>query len=240
MPNIFEIGPNMFTGENYMSYIVIFICIVLAIIINIIFKHKDPFKPDKGFALIVVLIVEKIDEMVKSLMGKKYQKYGGYFLALATYIGLSFIVGMMGLPGPMTSLGNTLSIGLVTFVLIHYTAAKANKWKYFNRYIEPIPVLLPINLLSMWAPLLSISLRIFGNALAGFTLMNIVYWALGNVSANIFAFLPAGWNSIILAPIITPVLHAYFDAFSGMIQTLIFMMLSMIWIQQEDPDPEMN
>jgi len=56
--------------------------------------------------------------------------------------------------------------------------------------------------------------------------------AMGNI--------PFGIGSMILPPIITPVLHAYFDAFSGMIQTLIFIMLTMIWIQQEDPDPELN
>ena len=116
-----------------------------------------------------------------------------------------------------------------------------NKWKYFKRYIEPIPILLPINLLSMWAPLLSLSLRLFGNALAGFTLMSIIYYALGNLSTLIFGmFIPSGWASIILPPFITPVLHLYFDVFSGVIQTLIFVMLTMIFIAQEDPEEEIE
>ena len=93
----------------------------------------------------------------------------------------------------------------------------------------------------MWAPLLSLSLRLFGNALAGFTLMSIIYYALGNLSTLIFGmFIPSGWASIILPPFITPVLHLYFDVFSGVIQTLIFVMLTMIFISQEDPEEEIE
>ena len=238
--NFFKFGFEYFTGENITSLIVMGIIILLSFIIFLVFRKKKPRSRIKGFTMIICLIIEKIDGMVLDLMGKKYKKFGGYALGLTLYIGLSFLIGLTGLPGPMTSLCNTLSIGLCTFVLIHANAVRANKWKYFGRYVEPSPVMLPINLLSMWAPLLSISLRIFGNALSGFTLMGIIYWALGGVSANIFGgFISEGWSSIILPPTITWILHAYFDVFSGAIQTLIFLMLTMIQIAQEDPEPEL-
>lgn len=238
--NFFKFDWQYFTGENLISYLVMLIVVILALIIFFVFRKLDPTKPEKGFAMLVVLAVEKIDGMVDDMMGKKYKGFGGYILGLTLYIGLSFLIGLMGLPGPMTSLANTFGIGLWTFILIHANAIKANKWGYFKRFIEPSPIMLPINLLSMWAPLLSISLRIFGNALSGFTLMSIIYWALGNVSKLIFGgFLTVGPASIILPPLITPILHAYFDVFSGLIQTLIFIMLTMIQVAQEDPDPEL-
>lgn len=227
------------TGEAIMSFIVMGIIIILSIISYFIFRKKDPTKPEKGLAFVLVFLVEKMDGMVEDLMGKKWDGFGGYITGLAMYIGLSFLVGVMGFPGPMSSLSNTFSIGLCTFALIHATAARANKWGYFKRFIDPTPVLLPINLLSMWAPLLSISLRIFGNAISGFTLMSIIYWALGNVSTKIFSFIGGSLSSVILPPLITWVLHAYFDVFSGFIQTLIFIMLTMIQVSLEDPDPEL-
>lgn len=237
--NVTKFGWEYFNGEFIISMVVMAIIIILSFIIFFVFRKKDPTKVEKGFSAIVCLIVEKIDSMVEDLMGKKYNGFGGYVFALASYIALSFIIGLTGLPGPLTSLANTFSIGLCTFVLIHANAVRANRWGYFQRFIDPTPVLLPINLLSMWAPLLSLSLRIFGNALSGFTLMSIVYWALGNVSSKVFGFMSSGWSSIVLPPIITWLLHAYFDVFSGAIQTLIFIMLTMILIAQEDPDPEL-
>ena len=80
------------------------------------------------------------------------------------------------------------------------------------------------------------TLRMFGNALAGWTLMSIVYWALGQLSGMIFSFINSAWNQIFIAPIVTPILHAYFDLFSGLIQTVIFLFLTMINIANEVPD----
>ena len=70
--------------------------------------------------------------------------------------------------------------------------------------------------------------------------MAIVYWALGMVSNALFGgIIMGGLSYILIAPIVTPILHAYFDVFSGAIQTLIFIMLTMIQVAQEDPEPEL-
>ena len=233
-------GWDMFSGEVISSLFVMLIISLLAFLVYFKFKKADPLKENNGtFVLIVEFLVEKVQSFTIGLMGKKWVDFSGYVLGLGAYILFSFTIGLIGFPAPFTYLGNTLSIGLCTFLLIHITAARANKWKYFQRYIDPIPILLPINLLSMWAPLLSLTLRLFGNALAGFTLMSIVYYFLGMASDAIFGwFIPGGFASVILPPFITPVLHAYFDVFSGVIQTLIFVMLTMIFVSQEDPDEE--
>lgn len=229
-----------YSGELIMSFVAMGIVAILAISIGIVFYKKDPTKKDENkFITVVCALVEKLDDSIIEIMGKKWSKFSGYVMALALYIIMCFLVGLTGLPNPLTNLACPLSIGLITFVMIHFTAARANKWGYFKRYIEPIWAFLPINLLSMWAPLLSITLRLFGNALAGYCLMTIVYFYLQQLSATIFSsFIPAGWNSIIIAPFITPWLHLYFDLFSGMIQTLVFCILTMIWVSNEDPEEE--
>ena len=66
----------------------------------------------------------------------------------------------------------------------------------------------------------------------------MLYTALESVSAKIFAAVPAGYGAAILPPFITPILHAYFDLFSGLIQTVVFLFLSMIFIANEGPDDE--
>ena len=234
-------NPDWLAPETFSSLLVMGIIIILSFVTFFIFRKADPLKSKGGFTQIIAMFIEKIDSMQLDLMGPKYNGFGGYVAGLALYIGLSFLIGLTGLPAPLTYYGNALSIALCTFIMLHANAVRANGWKYFQRYIDPIPVLLPINLLSMWAPLLSLSLRIFGNALSGFVIMGIIYFALGNVSALIFGgFIKSGLSNIFIAPFITPVLHAYFDLFSGFIQTLIFIMLTMIFISQENPDPSLE
>jgi F-type H+-transporting ATPase subunit a len=96
-----------------------------------------------------------------------------------------------------------------------------------------MPVFVPINILSKFAPLLSLSMRLFGNAISGYILMFLVYWATGLASEAVVGI--AGLN--IFGVILAPVLHAYFDAFSAFVQTVIFTTLTMLLIATEVPVP---
>ena len=241
----------IFVPEIFISLCVMAVIAIFSFVIYFKFKkaNENPLETPKGFVLVVSWFVEFIDKLVVNTMGSRNRNYGGLMLTLAMYIFLVFTIGLTGLPSPITYLGVPLSLALVTFFLIHFTAAKENKWGYFKRYIDPIPVFLPINLLTMWAPLLSMTLRMFGNAMSGFCIMSIVYFGLENISNSIFGNLFMGnyWANatgavvsgasgpagIFIAPFITPILHVYFDLFSGFVQTTVFILLTMIFILNE-------
>ena len=223
-------------GEVISSLIVMLIIVILAIVIAIQAHFQDPLKKPKGLLLIAEIGVKFFDNFVKDLTGSALPNFGGFIMGVATYLFIAFIFGLTGLPSPVTYMAVPLSLGLTTFLLIHLISAKFTKWGYFKRYIDPLPVFLPVNLLSMWAPLLSLTLRLFGNAIAGWALLTIVEFSLRDASAAIFSFVPSGWNEIFLAPIPLAILHAYFDLFSGLIQTVVFISLTAIFIGQEIPE----
>ena len=223
-------------GEVISSLIVMLIIIILAITIAIQAHFQDPLKKPKGLLLLAEIGVKFFDGFVKELTGNALPNFGGFIMAVAVYLFIAFIFGLTGLPSPVTYMAVPLSLGLTTFLLIHLISAKFTKWGYFKRYVDPLPLFLPVNLLSMWAPLLSLTLRLFGNAIAGWALLTIVEFALRDASAAIFSFVPAGWNEVFLAPIPLAVLHAYFDLFSGLIQTVVFISLTAIFIGQEIPE----
>ena len=226
-------------GAVVSSLIVILIMIILATIIGIKAHFQDPLKRPKGLLLVAEVGVNFFEGMAEGLLGKRFRVFGFYLMAMGVYMFLAFIFGLTGLPSPITYMAIPLSLGLSTFMLIHATAMKYNKLKYFKRYIEPVPLFLPINLISMWAPLLSLTLRIFGNAISGFVIMSILYWGLGNLSATIFAALEpmiGEWNRVFIAPLITWVLHLYFDLWAGFIQTTVFLSLTAIYVGQEIPE----
>ena len=223
-------------GEVISSLIVMLIIILLAIYIGIRAHFQDPLKKPKGLLHLTEIGVSYFDNFVKDLTGSALPNFGGFIMGVACYLFLAFIFGLTGLPSPVTYMAVPLSLGLTTFLLIHLISARYTKIAYFKRYIDPMPVFLPVNLLSMWAPLLSLTLRLFGNAVAGWALLTIVEVALRDLSASIFSFVPAGWNEVFLAPIPLAVLHAYFDLFSGLIQTIVFISLTAIFIGQEIPE----
>ena len=231
-------------GEVISSLIVILIIIVLSIIIAIQAHFQNPLKKPKGLLLLAEIGVKFFDGFAGELVGGALPNFGGFVMGVAVYLFLAFIFGLTGLPSPVTYMAVPLSLGLTTFLLIHFTSARFTKWRYFKRYVDPFPVFLPINLISMWAPLLSLTLRLFGNAVAGWVLLTIVESALRDASASIFSFMPVvesgiaagNWNEIFLSPIPTAILHAYFDLFSGLIQTVVFIFLTTIFVGQEIPE----
>ena len=84
-----------------------------------------------------------------------------------------------------------------------------------------LPIWFPINLISEVAVPISLSLRLFANVLSGTIIMALVYALLAK-----FAYFWPG------------VLHAYFDVFSGCIQTYVFCMLTMTYISNQMGEEE--
>ena len=224
------------SGEVIIALAIIFVLVVLAIIVGVLAKKADPLKRPKGLLLIVEWCVEKLDNFVKETMGPGFENFGGILLGIIPFMFISFTIGITGLPTPMNSLAVPLTLALVTFILIHFTSVRFTHWRYFKRYVDPFPFFLPINLLSMWAPLLSMTLRMFGNAIVGWVLIGLVNSGLESLSSLLFGFMGDGVSSIWFVPVITPVLHAYFDLFSGFVQTMVFVYLTALLIAQERPD----
>lgn len=229
----FEFAPHLET------VICVALCLVIAIfsiIIGIVAKHHDYKKAPSGMLLLIDWAVERIDNFAHENMGPGFENFGGYLLPVVAFLLANFIIGITGLPTPMAYLPIPFSLGLSTFLMIHITSIRFTKIKYFKRYIEPIPVFLPVNLLSMWAPLLSLSLRLFGNAIVGTILITLVNVGMKNLGEMIFGSANAMAGSIALGSVMTPLLHAYFDAIGALIQALVFVYLTTLLVAQEKPE----
>lgn len=234
---------SVFVPEIFWSIVIMIFLVLFSIVIFFVFKKaiKDPLKKPSTFVFVLTFLATKLEDFVVGIMGERNRKATGYFFGLFIYLFLAFTFGLTGLASPVTYIAVPLSLALWTFLWIHFTAIKENKFGYFKRFIEPIPVFLPINLVTMWAPLLSLALRMFGNALSGYCIMAVLYAGLEALSGSLFGGMaggiygpgPNGWQDILIAPFITPILHLYFDLFSGAIQTLVFSMLTMIFVMQE-------
>ena len=224
------------SGETIVFLAICLVLIVLFIIVGIMAKKTDPLKRPKGLLKVAEMAVEKLDAFVNESMGPGFENFGGILLGLIPAVFLSFTIGITGLPTPITNLAVPFTFALVTFSLIHFTSIRYTKFKYFKRFVDPIPVFLPMNLLSMWAPLLSMTLRMFGNGVVGWVLLGLLNNALEGLSANLFSFIDSGANQLFFVPIATPLLHAYFDLFSGFVQTMVFTFLTALFIAQERPE----
>lgn len=212
-------GQEVYLTTTHVSLLIVCaLLIIFAVVVRT--KLKDTDGKPGGLQNAAELIVEMLDSMVKSSMGSKNAvKYRNYIGSLFLFLLISNISGLLGLRPPTADYGVTFPLGIITFVLIQYNNIKWNKFRAFTDLFQPIPVLFPINLIGELAVPFSISLRLFGNVVSGTVIMALIYGLLSKV-----AFLWPG------------VLHAYFDIFSGAIQTYVFCMLTMVFISQKIPE----
>lgn len=169
----------------------------------------------------VEMVVELLDGVVQSNMGHHANRsYTNYVETLILFVFLSNISGLVGLRSPTADFGTTFALALITFVMIEYAWIRSKGIKFVLDLLDPFPVFLPVNIISEFATPVSMSLRLFGNVLAGTIMMGLWY-----------GLMP--WFTKIGIPAF---LHVYFDLFSGAIQAYVFGMLTMVFITDKYPD----
>lgn len=198
-------------------------------------KAFDPLDEPKGIVLLCIMFVEWIDGMVADIVSKDYVDGMGPFVGtLAAYILCANYIGLFGFQNPTLNFSCTLAITLVAWGIFQATDIRYKGWGgYLKSYFEPVFVFIVSNVFSVLAPLISMSMRLFGNILSGSIIMSILYSATGALSAKLFPFL-GGLD--IIGPLIGSVLHLYFDLFSGFLQMYLFIMLTMVFTGTRVPE----
>lgn len=209
--------------ELVFSLIIMAALCILFIYAGTKIKKANPLERPKGIVLVAETGVQMIYNYMKSIMPQQFEKnYYPYFAMMFLYLICANLSGLIGFDGPTSNYSITLAITLITFGLIQWNALKKKGgFTYIKDIVWP-----PTNILGVLSPLISLSMRLFGNIMSGTILMGLVYSLTGWISSFIIPF-------NFLGPVIAPVLHAYFDVFSGCIQTLVFVTLSSILIAVE-------
>lgn len=209
--------------------------VIMAIIVGVcIFLTRGmAVKPTGKRQIIAEELVKMLNGFVVGTMGEKHAKF-------APYIGTLFIMSMAGsissLFGvrPYTAdLSVTLGWALVTFVMVQFSKIKTNGFLgYLKGFLDPVPFMLPINLVGEIANPISMSFRHFGNIAAGMVITSLIYGALASLSAVVLRFIPITFiNSIPIFQLGVPaILSIYFDLFTSFLQAYIITMLTMVFV----------
>ena len=120
---------------------------------------------------------------VRGNMGTEFDRYIPLVGTIFVTSVISNLISLLGIWSPTADLMTELAWGLVVFVLITYHKIKASGLKeYLRSFLDPIAVLLPINIMSECFTPVSMACRHFGNILSGTVISALIYAAL--VAAN--------------------------------------------------------
>ncbi len=203
----------LITRTIFNTWIIMLFIIAFAVFVRI--KLRSFKEIPQGFQNAIEAVVEIFDNFMKNTGGEKLAPLGGWFFMVFVFCFASIVAGVLGLRPPTADWATTFALSLATFILIQIMGIKHRKGAYIKTFFEPHPVFLPLNLVGELARPISLSFRFFGNVLSGMIIMTLFYTL----------------TPVFVRFVIPAALHAYFDIFTGALQTYIFCVLSVIFIR---------
>ena len=163
------------------------------------------------------LVVDIADNQIGKTFGRRWIPFIGtlfFFILGCNLAGALIPWKIIKLPegelaAPTNDINTTVALALLTSLSYFYAGLSKKGFGYFKRYIEPIPILLPINILEDFTKPLSLSFRLFGNVLADELTISVL---------------------TSLVPLIIPVPIMLLGVFAGSVQALIFSTLAGAYI----------
>ena len=209
---------------------ILFLCLYLT--------HGITVVPGSKRQLVAEWIVEKCQGMVDTNMGPYFKGFGPFIAAIMGLSALSSLSSLLGLFPPTSDINIVAGWAILVFVLITYYKLKAGLWFYIKGFAQPVPFLLPMNIISEAATPVSMSFRHYGNILSGSIISALLAAAFAGLSNLLLGWIPYVGDSQILRVGIPAVLSLYFDIFSGGLQAFIFATLTMMYISGGFPQSE--
>lgn len=203
----FHIG---FDETTVVSWIIIAVLTVLAILLTRNLKVSGEISKRQQ---LLELVYEKAYGFFKGLVGEKGEFVIPWLMTVSLYVGVSNVIGLFGFKPPTKSMQVTLMLALTSIVIVEYCSFKDKGFVgRIKAFAKPIWIITPINILEVFTKPLSLCMRLFGNVLAAFTIMELIK---------------------IYVPVVLPMVFSlYFDIFDGLLQAYIFVFLTSLYIQE--------
>ena len=168
---------------------------------------------------ILATVVTLINDFFVGLLGENGKRYVPYLMSVALYIACSNLIGVFGIKPPTKDLNVTAALALMSIVLIEYSGIHARGGKGFLKSLTaPTPIMTPMNILEIAIRPTSLCMRLFGNVLGAFVIMELIK---------------------LVVPVFVPaVFSLYFDLFDGLIQTYVFVFLTSLFMKESLGDEE--
>jgi F-type H+-transporting ATPase subunit a len=201
------LGMTFHLDTIYMTWLSSAIVLLIAVLAT----RNLAIIPQSRWQHFIEMIAEALLDQVDNNIGPKGRKVAPLIMTLFIYLVISNWLGLVpGLTSPTNDINCTLGLAVMIVITVNFLGVR-NKgfFGHFSHFIKPNIVFLPINLIEEISKPVTLSARLFGNIFAGEILIVI----LG-----------------MLVPYLIPTVWLAFSVFVGIVQAMIFTIMSMTYL----------
>ena len=207
--SVFTIGGIGIYESVVVTWIIMAVVLLLSLILTRNLKVEHPGKRQ----LLLEQAVTSLEGITEGILGADGKRYAAYLTSVLMYLGIANLIGILGFKPPTKDLNVTAALAIMSIVLIEYAGIHQKGVKrWLKGFAEPIALVAPINVLELFIKPLSLCMRLFGNVLGAFVIMELIEY---------------------IMPVGLPVVFSmYFDIFDGLIQAYVFVLLTGLFIKE--------
>ena len=221
-PLKFSLWPDRIQVFGFsLSYTIIFTWIAMAtlIIAALVIRltiFRNPKEKPSGAQNVIEFIVEAVGNYTNTKTHGTGEFLCSYILTIASLLIASAFLELFRLRPPTADITMTFSLAIMTFLFINiYGIRRKGVRGRLKSLASPTPLVFPFRIISDLAIPVSLACRLFGNMLGGMIVIDLLYMALGNNAVGI-----------------PSVFGLYFNVFHPLIQTYIFVTLTLTFIDE--------
>ena len=160
---LFYLGPIGITRTVGDSLIVSGLLIGLAVLVRLGLGRRP-----SGWPVAVEMVVEHFEDLMRDMFGGDPRPYTPIVVTLALFIGVANLLGLVpGLRAPTADLSTTAALAVVVFLAVPFFGIRARGLRgYLRHYLEPTPILLPLEVITEFSRTLALAVRLFGNIIS--------------------------------------------------------------------------
>ena len=170
-----------------------------------------PVRPVSRWRIAVELLVEMIRTQIRDIGGGDPTRYLPFIGALFLFILTSNLLAVVpGFAAPTGSLSTATALAICVMVAVPlYAIGQRGLRHYLRSYLQPTPLMLPINLMGEVSRTVALAVRLYGNIMSGAVLVAIL---------------------LSIVPFFFPIVMQVLGLMTGAIQAYIFAVLAMVYI----------
>ena len=195
------------------TWIIMAVLVGLSLILVRNLKVENPGKVQ----LALEAAIDWATDFFEGILGKGNKRYIPYLITVLLYLACANMIGLLGFKPPTKDLNCTIALALMSIVLVEFAGIRAKGVKgWAKSFAKPVAVIAPLNVLEIIIRPFSLCLRLFGNVLGAFVIMELIKEVVPMVVSVAFSL--------------------YFDIFDGFIQAYVFVFLTSLYIGEAIED----
>ena len=213
---VYHLNLGCFDVSIPQSVVVTWGVMLFLVVLSIIFTRRLEVVP-KGKQAVFESFMTFIYGLFYDILGERGKRYIPYLITVLLYLGISNMLGLIGIAPPTKDLNVTAGLALMSIVLVQYAGIhQRGVGGWIKHFTHPLALITPMNILELAIRPVSLCMRLFGNVLGAYIVMELIIYCV---------------------PAVVPLAaSAYFDIFDGILQAYVFCFLTSLFIQESIED----